>query len=115
MKKTFIGFVAVLAVVALALPFANAGTKGTWTGWVTDEHCAAKGAKAEHKDCAVKCFENGEKLVFYNTADEKIYSLDNQDAAKEHLGHAVKVTGEAEGTAIKVEKIEMAEANHAGH
>ena len=75
----------------------------------------AKGAKAEHKDCALKCIENGGKLVFYNTADEKLYSLDNQDAAKEHLGHAVKVTGEAEGTAIKVEKIEMAEAGHAGH
>ncbi|HSF43971.1 MAG TPA: DUF5818 domain-containing protein [Thermoanaerobaculia bacterium] len=115
MKKTFVGFVAVLAVVALALPFANAGTKGTWTGWVTDESCGAKGAKAEHKDCALKCIENGGKLVFYNTADEKIYSLDNQATAKEHLGHEVKVTGEAEGTAIKVEKIEMAEANHAGH
>src|SRR5215207_5978079 len=107
MKKTFVGFVAVLAVAALALPFANAGTQGTWTGWVTDESCAAKGAKAEHKDCALKCIENGGKLVFYNTADEKIYALDNQAAAKEHLGHEVKVTGEAEGTDIKVEKIEM--------
>lgn len=114
MKKTFIGFIAVLAVVALALPLA-AGTQGTWTGWVTDEHCAAKGAKAEHKDCALKCIENGGKLVFYNTADEKIYALDNQEVAKEHLGHAVKVTGEVEGSAIKVEKIEMAEADHAGH
>ena len=57
MKKTFVTFAhRLLAVIALALPLA-AGTKGTWTGWVTDEHCGAKGAKAEHKDCAVKCLE----------------------------------------------------------
>jgi hypothetical protein len=115
MKKTAIAVMAVLAI-ALTLPLANAGAmKGSWTGWITDDHCGAKGAKAEHKDCATKCLENGGKLVFYNAADEKIYTLDNQDLAKQHLGHEVKVTGEVDGTAIKIASIEKAEMNHADH
>jgi hypothetical protein len=110
MKKIPVALLTVLAL-ALALPLASAGTKGTWTGWITDEHCAAKGAKAEHKACADRCLGRGAKLVFYNTADEKIYTLDKQDLAKEHLGHEVKVTGEVDGKAITVESIAPAEAS----
>ncbi len=107
-KTTTVLLLTLLAVAAFALPLASAGTKGSWTGWITDESCGAKGAKAEHKDCLMKCLANGDKLVFYNTADEKLYSLDKQDVAKEHIGHEVKVTGEADGNAIKVESIEAA-------
>jgi hypothetical protein len=99
-----------LALTVLALPLASAGTKGTWSGWISDDHCGAKGAKAEHKDCAEKCLGNGSKLVFYNLADKKIYSLDDQDVAKQHLGHPVKVSGEVDGTAITVESIEKTES-----
>jgi len=109
MKKTTVMLLTLLALAAFALPLA-AGTKGTWTGWITDDSCGAKGAKAEHKSCAEKCLSKGGKLVFYNTEDQKLYSIDKQDVAKEHLGHEVKVTGEAEGNAIKVESIEMAKA-----
>ncbi len=108
MKKSSLILIALLALAGLAPSLAGAGTKGSWTGWITDDHCAAKGAKAEHKSCAEKCLGNGAKLVFYNPADEKIYSLDNQALAEEHLGHEVKVTGEVDGTAIKVESIAKA-------
>ncbi len=104
-KKTTVLLLTLLALTMLALPLAAGGTKGSWTGWITDESCGAKGAKAEHKACAEKCIAKGQKLVFYNNADKKLYSLDNQDVAKENLGHEVKVTGEADGTAIKVEAI----------
>ncbi|HEX3553730.1 MAG TPA: DUF5818 domain-containing protein [Thermoanaerobaculia bacterium] len=104
-KKTTVLLLTLLALTMLALPLAAAGTKGSWTGWITDESCGAKGAKAEHKACAEKCIAKGQKLVFYNNADKKLYSLDNQDVAKANLGHEVKVTGEADGTAIKVEAI----------
>jgi hypothetical protein len=107
MKKTSIALLTLLAVTALT-PMAAAGAKGTWTGWITDESCGAGGAKAEHKDCAKRCAENGSKLVFYNTADKKIYALDKQDVAMQHIGHEVKVTGEADGKAIKVESIAAA-------
>ncbi len=106
MKKMTVVFLTLLSLtVALA---ASAGTKGTWTGWVTDEHCGAKGASADHKACAEKCLKNGSKLVFYNTADKKIYSLDNQDMAKANIGHEVKVTGEVDGKSIKVASIDAA-------
>jgi len=108
MKKTLL----LIAVLALLVPaFAAAhdhDQAGSWTGWVTDDHCAAKGAKAEHASCAKRCLDNGGKLVFYNSADEKIYNLDNQKLAEEHLGHEVVVKGTAEGDSIKVESIEAA-------
>jgi pyrimidine deaminase RibD-like protein len=108
MKKMTVVFLTLLSLtVALA---ASAGTKGTWTGWVTDEHCGAKGASADHKACAEKCLKNGSKLVFYNTADKKVYSLDNQDLAKANIGHEVKVTGEVDGKSIKVASIDPAAA-----
>lgn len=107
MKKTSVALLTLLAVTATA-PLAGAGSKGTWTGWITDESCGAGGAKAEHKDCAKRCAENGSKLVFYNTADKKIYALDKQDVAMQHIGHEVKVTGEVDGKAIKIESIAAA-------
>jgi tRNA isopentenyl-2-thiomethyl-A-37 hydroxylase MiaE len=106
MKKMIVLF-ALLALTLAALAGA-AATKGSWTGWVTDEHCGAKGASADHKACAEKCMTNGSKLVFYNNADKKIYGLDKQDVAKANLGHEVKVTGELDGKNIKVDSIAAA-------
>jgi hypothetical protein len=110
MRKTSIVLFALLFAVALTLPLAARADEGQWTGWITDDHCGAKGAKAEHKDCALKCLGDGGSLVFYNPADEKLYKLDNQDLAKEHLGHEVTVKGTVEGDAIKVASIEAAAA-----
>lgn len=107
LKKTSVLLLTLLALAAVA--FAG-GTKGSWTGWITDAHCGAKGAKAEHKECSLKCVAKGEKLVFYNNADQKLYSLDKQDLAKDNLGQEVTVTGEAEGDSIKVESIAPSKA-----
>jgi hypothetical protein len=106
MKKMTVLLFALFALTVAAL--AGAGAKGTWTGWVTDEHCGAKGASADHKACAEKCLGRGDKLVFYNTEDKKIYSLDKQDLAKSNIGQEVKVTGEVDGKSIKVESISPA-------
>ena len=107
MRKTAI-LAGIVALALLALPLY--AQDGSWTGWITDEHCGAKGAKAGHEDCAKKCMEKGGKLVFYNAADQKLYKLDKQDLAKEHLGHEVKVTGHVEGEMIHVESIAPAKA-----
>jgi tRNA isopentenyl-2-thiomethyl-A-37 hydroxylase MiaE len=107
MKKMTVVLFTLLALTVAALAGA-AGTKGSWTGWVTDEHCGAKGANADHQACAEKCAKNGSKLVFYNSADKKIYSLDNQEMAKQNIGHEVKVTGEVDGKNIKVASINPA-------
>jgi hypothetical protein len=109
MKKTLV------AVLLFALCAPTLALAGEWTGWITDDQCAANGAKAEHADCARKCQAGGASLVFYNTADEKIYALDNQELAAKNLGHEVKVTGEAKGNAITVAAIEPANAAGHGH
>lgn len=107
MKKTLIALAAI-ALLVPAFAAAHDHTASSWTGWVTDDSCGAKGANAEHASCTKKCLDGGGKLVFYNTADEKIYNLDNQKLAEEHIGHEVVVKGTAEGSTIKVESIEAA-------
>lgn len=94
--------VAIIACMVLIAPALHADE---WVGWITDEHCGAKGANEGHASCALKCAEDGAALVFYNTADKQIYKLDDQAAAKEHAGQKVKVVGTVEGSTITVESI----------
>src|SRR5215831_5197011 len=107
MKKHLASLALLLMVAALLLPAVAqaAPTAGSWNGWITDEACGAKGAKAAHKDCAEKCAKGGSALVLYNTGDKKLYHLDKQDVAKEHLGHEVTVTGKVDGDKIAVDSI----------
>jgi hypothetical protein len=77
----------------LSLGVSLYAAEGKWTGWITDSKCGAKGANAGHKECALKCAKSGEKLVFYNNDDQKLYVLDNQELAKKHVGHEVTVEG----------------------
>jgi hypothetical protein len=113
MKRRLVVFASLLAVAALLLPLAAkaAPTAGSWSGWITDEACGAKGANAAHKACAEKCLKGGSALVLYNTDDKKLYKLDKQDVAKEHLGHEVTVTGKVDGDKIAVESIAMKKAS----
>ncbi|HEV7514991.1 MAG TPA: hypothetical protein VGR07_01695 [Thermoanaerobaculia bacterium] len=102
--------VTVLAVCLALLPLAGLrADAGSWTGWITDDNCGAKGAKAEHAKCVTKCMGNGAKLVFVTSADHKIFKLDNQDVAKANIGHEVIVKGEVKGDAIAVASIEAAQ------
>lgn len=94
-----------LLTLVLALTFAPALQAASWTGWITDSNCGEKGANANHKSCSMKCKDKGAALVFYNSADKKIYKIDKQDLAKEHLGSEVEVTGDADGDSIKVASI----------
>jgi len=100
MKRTMTALALVLAFLMAPALYA-----AEWTGWITDAGCGEKGANADHKACALKCAGKGKALVFYNSADKKIYKLDNQDLAKQHVGAEVVVTGEADGDAIKVASI----------
>jgi len=84
------------------------GKEGSWTGWITDTHCGAKGNNSKHADCATKCVKTmGAKYALYTPADKKVYVLDPQDKAAAHAGHHVKVTGEVKGDTLKVASIEM--------
>ena len=99
--------------MGMALAFCAAtltlGADGTWTGYISDSHCAAKGAKEGHADCASKCVqEKGASYVFVNDADHKVYTIENQDKAAAHAGHHVTVKGSESGDNLKIASIEMA-------
>lgn len=98
-----------VVLLALCALLAAPAAADEWVGWITDEHCGAKGASEGHKSCALKCADGGAALVLFTPADEKLYKLDDQAAAKEHVGHKVKVIGTKDGDAIKVTSIAAAE------
>ena len=107
-KRLLICGVALIFVAGLSLA-ADKGKEGSWTGWVTDSMCQAKGDNAKHADCATKCVkEHGAKYALYDPTDKKVYVLDPQDKAAAHAGHNVKVKGTVEGDTIKVTSITMA-------
>jgi hypothetical protein len=103
----------VKSVVSLAFLLSAAtlafAADSTMTGYISDSHCGAKGAKAGHEECATKCVkEHDAKYVFVNDADHKVYTIDNQDKAASHAGHHVTVKGAVEGDSLKVASIDMA-------
>jgi len=101
--------VAVLLGLCLVLAFSVSlmADHHQHTGWITDAKCGAGGKyDASHKACALKCAEGGAKLVLYSPSDKKIFALDNQALAKEHVGEEVVVEGAATGDSIAVKKIE---------
>jgi hypothetical protein len=102
----------VATAVAIVLFAAGAvlAADGSWTGYISDDHCAAKGAKEGHADCAAKCVKEGAKYVLVNDTDKKVYALDAQEKVAAHAGHHVTIKGSAEGDSIKVSDISMAPA-----
>jgi Protein of unknown function (DUF5818) len=84
--------------------------ESTMTGYISDSKCGAKGAHEGARDCTIKCVQAGEKYVFVNDADKKVYVVDAQDKVADHAGHHVTVKGTVEGDTLKLESIEMAAA-----
>jgi cellobiose phosphorylase len=101
-------FATVVAAILFAATMAMAGD-GSWTGWISDSQCGAKGANAKARECTIKCVkEHGAKYVFVNDADHKVYMIDDQDKVADHAGHHVTVKGTVEGDSLKLASIEMA-------
>ncbi len=99
--KRAIGTFGLLAVLFATLSLATIADNKTmtWTGWVSDSTCGAKGANAAHKTCASTCMKTkGASWVFVNSDDKKVIAIHNQDAvnADKDLGQEVKVTGHLE-------------------
>jgi hypothetical protein len=107
MRKLFLIFVALCVVfVMVALIAAQSDKAGdTVNGWVTDSKCGVKGAGKE--DCARKCIEKGAKMVVVTDTDEKVLTVENPDALKDHIGHHVAITGHTTGDSIHVESAKM--------
>lgn len=110
--RNILGIAAVLLFAAGMASSANAESK-TWTGWISDSSCGAKGANAGAKDCTARCVkQQGASYVFVDSKTQKVVAIHNQDAVNpdEALGHEVTVTGDVEKDgSIHVEKIAPAE------
>src|SRR5215472_3482318 len=81
---------------------------GTWTGYISDSKCGAKGANDGARECTIKCVKGGAKYVFVNDADKKVYAIDAQDKVVDHAGHHVTVKGSVDGETLKLTSVEMA-------
>ena len=95
-----------LSLAVLALPAYAAETKGEWTGFVTDTHCGAKMANADHSDaCVEKCLKSGSKVHLVSEADQKMYDLDDYSKVKVLVGKRITVKGslDSEKNTITVE------------
>ena len=101
----------VMAFGFASFAMAGEGTEGTWTGYVTETHCGASGAKAAHADCAAKCVKDkGAKWALYTPADKGVWVLSNQEEAAKMSTKEVTVKGslDKEAKTITVVSMELA-------
>lgn len=82
--------------------------KSQWTGWISDAKCAANGAKAPHKGCAIKCVESGQAMVFV-AENKKVYKLQGAGKVKSLVGDKVVLSGSLDGDTITIESAKAAE------
>jgi hypothetical protein len=80
-----------------------AADKGTWTGYISDADCGAKGNNDAHAACAKKCVKNGAAPVF--VVGDKVYTINNPKKVAKYIGDKVKITGTITGDAIDIDKV----------
>ena len=97
----------ITSTILLFSLFAVSALAGEFTGWISDSKCGAKGAKAEHKDCAASCVKGGAAPVFVQ--DNKVLKIDDASKVEGYIGQKVTVTGSVDGDTIKVESVKAAD------
>ncbi len=95
-------------LLAITAIFAASALAEQMTGIVTDAKCKHTDTSAKSIACAKACIKGGEKAVFINTADQKVYTITNPDKLGDHVGHRVTVNGTVDGDNLTVETIKMA-------
>ncbi len=100
--KTYL-FTILLTFFAL---ISNASDKGTWTGFITDDHCGVKSANEGHAECAKKCVAGGKTAVL--VVGDKMYKFTDPKAVAEFVGQKVIIKGELNGDVIEVKKVKKA-------
>jgi len=79
----------------------------SWSGWISDSKCGAKGANASHAACAKKCIGAGEKAVLVTDQDSKVVPIDNPDAVSAAVGQHVELSGTMNSAgALHVDKVQ---------
>lgn len=101
MKQFFLAI-----VFAFFATITHASDKGTWTGFITDEHCGVKSANESHTECAKKCVAGGKVAVF--VVGDKMYKISDPQKVAEFIGQKVTIKGELNGESIDVQKVKKA-------
>ena len=104
--KTIIA-IFVASVVLSFVPGASlpaGASANTLKGYLSDEQCARGRASGgiftgTSPYCAKQCVAKGAKIVLILPDEKEVLNIDNQDAAKDHVGDFVEVTGETEAAA----------------
>jgi hypothetical protein len=102
MKKLLFLSMAVCLAFSMSALAGDKGKEVKVSGVITDPMCAKSADKAMHSDaeCAKKCSEKaGGKLAFVNSADGKVWMIENVEAVKGHEGHSVDINGHANAEA----------------
>lgn len=86
--------VAAMLLAFFSISAISSPKTATWTGWISDSACGAKGTSAAHKQCALACVhEKGAKFVFVSE-QKAVHVIRNQDKIKDsEVGEEVRVTG----------------------
>jgi hypothetical protein len=97
----------ILAVAGLAAAKSDTAKAKWQKGWVSDSKCGVKGAGPGHVECGKKCLAAGEHAVFVDEHTKKVYTVDNEDAVKELIGHrvAVHATVDADKGSMHIDKV----------
>jgi hypothetical protein len=106
MRKLLLLLLAGAFIVSMAA-VSFAGDAQTVNGWISDSKCGAKGANAGAEACTKKCIAAGASPVVVTDTDQKVLTVENPDALKEHYGHHVAVTGHIDGDKIHVDSVKM--------
>jgi hypothetical protein len=107
------GVPALATLMTLTAPTLMANEE-SWTGEISDHICAwshmdmAQQVGYTDRQCALECVKSGGKFVL--VIGGAVFQITNQDFAplRDNAGRTVKLTGEKEGDAIVVSKIEAA-------
>ena len=91
-----------LVVLSLSL-VVYATDKGTWTGYISDSHCGAKGNNDGHAACAKKCVKEGYAPVF--VVGDKVYTINDPKKVSKYVGEKVTIKGTITDDKLDIEKI----------
>ncbi len=105
--RKFLLLLLAAALVSLMATVSFAGDSQTVNGWISESKCGVKGANAGAEECTKKCIAAGASPVVVSDKDQKVLTVENPDALKEHYGHHVAVTGHIDGDKIHVESVKM--------
>ena len=95
------------ALIMSVASVAFAGDAQTVKGWVSNSKCGAKDASADGAACTKKCIKAGASPVVVSDADQKVLTVDNPEAVKDHYGHHVAATGHVDGDKMHVDSVKM--------